>query len=119
MDTVEFVKEVGFLMVHVFPYSKRQGTVAAEMPDQVPEEIKHQRVAILSKIAAESRRKILEACVGTVTEVLFETDGKNCSYGHTSNFIEVACHTDQPLQGTLKNVEILDCNEKHCIGKLI
>ena len=106
-------------MVHVFPYSKRQGTPAAEMKEQIPEEIKHQRVTYLSQIAAESRQRILSSAIGTVTEVLFETDGKGFSLGHTSNFIEVSCPTDIPLQGTLRAVEITDCNDKHCIGKLI
>ena len=89
------------------------------MKEQIPEEIKHRRVATLSKIAAESRQKILASSVGTVTEVLFETDGKEFSYGHTSNFIEVACSTEVPLQGTLRAVEIVGYNDKHCIGRLI
>lgn len=118
-ETVNFVKEAGFLMVHVFPYSKRQGTPAAEMKDQIPEEIKRQRVALLSRVAAEARQEILSSAVGTVADVLFETDSKGYSIGHTSNFIEVSCPTDTPLQGILRTVEITDCNDKHCIGKLI
>jgi threonylcarbamoyladenosine tRNA methylthiotransferase MtaB len=118
-ETVDFVKAVGFLMVHVFPYSKRTGTVAAQMQDQIPEEIKHRRVALLSQVAAESRQRILADTVGTITDVLFETDSNGTSYGHTSNFIEVACSTENPLQGTLQTVEIIGYNDKHCIGKLL
>jgi threonylcarbamoyladenosine tRNA methylthiotransferase MtaB len=106
-------------MVHVFPYSKRTGTVAAQMQDQIPEEIKHRRVALLSQVAAESRQRILADTVGTITDVLFETDSNGTSYGHTSNFIEVACSTENPLQGTLQTVEIIGYNDKHCIGKLL
>ncbi len=98
-QSVSFVKEAKFLSVHVFPYSKRAGTPAASMPEQVPEEIKHNRVKILSEIAEQTRNGILEEMTGQVREVLFETDREGYSIGHTPEFIEVIADTNTPLDG--------------------
>jgi len=118
-DSVRFVEEAAFLMVHVFPYSKRAGTPAATMSDQIPQSVKHKRVKALSEVAERTRMGILEQVIGQELDVLFETDGDGVSYGHTGNFIQVSCQTEKPLQGCIGQVRITDCNQTHCIGTLI
>ena len=88
-ETCEFVKKCGFLYVHIFPYSKRAGTPAAEMKDQIPNEVKKQRAAHLKEIMLETRKRVLQSFDGKISEILFEekdSDGK--FIGHTPHYIE-------------------------------
>ena len=117
--SLAFVKQAGFLMVHVFPYSKRKGTVAATMPDQVPQEIKHRRVALLSEAAAQVRRELLERIVGRTEEVLFETYKNGIAYGHTASFVEVACPSPCSLQGRVLPVRLESASEESCTGMIV
>ena len=118
-ETLEFIKKARFLMIHAFPYSKRKGTVAADMKDQVPEEIKHARVAAIMKLQAEIRQEILEEQIGQTAEVLFETYKNGIAYGHTPNFIEIACPSPCPLTSKLLPVRILSATDDQCLGELV
>ncbi len=117
----EFVSNAGFLMVHAFPYSKRQGTPAASMDSQIQESVKHDRVRELNRISAEVRRSILDSAVkqnGNV-EVLFESYDRGFAYGHTANFIEVKVPSDKSLHGKLLYVNITSHSDGICEGVLI
>ncbi len=117
-ETLEFVKRARFLMIHVFPYSKRKGTPAAEMKDQVPSEVKRQRAETLSTLAKEIRREILAENIGKVYPVLFETFEDGMAKGHTANFIEVAVPSEYPLNSMYLDVEITGASDEGCFGKL-
>ncbi|MDQ7092285.1 tRNA (N(6)-L-threonylcarbamoyladenosine(37)-C(2))-methylthiotransferase MtaB [Desulfosporosinus sp. PR] len=89
-STLEFVRECGFAGVHVFPYSKRQGTPAADYPDQVPKKLKDQRVKELMTVAHASQRAYIHSFIGKTVEVLIEkVDTAGKAVGHTSHYIEV------------------------------
>ena len=118
-ETLQFVRDVGFLMIHVFPYSRRQGTPAAAMSGQIPESIKHERVAALSAEAARIRASILDATVGKEVEVLFEGYANGIAKGHTPNFIEVACPVDTPCQAKTARVLIERHDGNLCYGRLL
>ena len=99
-ESAAFARRAGFLHIHVFPYSKREGTPAAAMKDQVPEAIKHERVAILSRISEETCGAILNMALADVTRdftILPETRGEGFVMGHTPDFLEVKVLTDCPL----------------------
>ena len=98
-ESVDFARRAEFLHIHVFPYSKREGTPAAAMRDQVPEAVKHERVAVLSRISAESCGAILDRVLATPAPltILPETHGKGFVLGHTPDFLEVRVETDCPL----------------------
>jgi threonylcarbamoyladenosine tRNA methylthiotransferase MtaB len=101
-ESAEFARRAEFLHIHVFPYSKREGTPAATMKDQVPEAVKHQRVAILSHISEESCAAILDRALATpdaAFTILPETRGRGFVMGHTPDFLEVKVLTDCPLRG--------------------
>ena len=117
----EFAKKAGFLMIHVFPYSKRKGTVAAAMKDQIPEQIKHERVLELSRISREIRSEILDKKVqrGTVCEVLFETCADGYAHGHTADFVEVKVKTDKKLHGVFRPVKLISHDGDACEGVLV
>ena len=118
-SSMRFAEAAGFLMIHVFPYSKRAGTPAASMKEQIPEPIKHERVARLSQKAAEVRNTILDAQIGRVEEVLFETFANGTAKGHTKSFLEVIC----PSEGLCRTATLPVLIESHdgnlCHGKIL
>lgn len=88
-ESVDFCKEVGFSKIHVFPFSKREGTKAASMSEQLPNDIKKERARRLIEIdkglQLEYNRKFLDREV----EVLIEEHVEDKSVGHTENFLKV------------------------------
>ena len=116
--TVDFAKQAKFLMIHVFPYSERRGTVAATLPGRVPEEIRHGRVRELSAIQAEIQKEILDSYTDTAVNVLFETYANGIMIGHTDTFVEVSCPVSHSLQSQLHTVYITGNDGKKCHGTL-
>ncbi len=119
--TCDFARRAGFLMIHVFPYSKRRGTVAAEMKGQIPESVKHERVRVLTEISREIRARILDEKIaeGRPVEVLFETCRDGFAHGHTADFIEVRVETDKKLHGLFRSVTLISHDGDVCEGKII
>lgn len=92
-ETAAFVKKVGFLKVHVFPYSKRDGTYAAKMSEQVAPEIKKKREDRLIAICEEVAKEYLDSFNGGSERILLEEEIKGREdyiLGHTDRYIEVA-----------------------------
>ncbi len=89
-QTCRFIKRVGFLHLHIFTYSRRPGTEAADMKNQIPEKIKNERLHCLEGIAQEEKMKILSRMIseGKPVTVLSETVSGAYVTGHTGNFIE-------------------------------
>ncbi len=83
--TVLFLKEIKFSKMHIFPYSKREGTPAATYPDQVENSVKEQRSEVLIAMSAENEKEFAMAYIGKPVEVLFENETE----GHTTNYIKV------------------------------
>ena len=108
-ETMEFAKKANFLMMHVFPYSKRQGTPAAAMDNQLDTKTKKDRVAKLSALGKELRTAILKKEVNETKGalVLFEDYKDGYAYGHTSNFMEVKVPSPRSLHSELKNVNFI------------
>ena len=117
-ETLRFVEKAGFLMIHVFPYSKRAGTVAATMQGQIPEPIKHARAARLSALEKEIRKAILDTMTGRQVSVLFESYDNDIASGHTPEFIEVFCKSDRPLHAETHLVTICKNDGNACFGTL-
>lgn len=87
-ETVAFVKKVRFSHVHVFPYSPKKGTPAADYPDQIAKQLKHRRAETLIGIALQIKQDIFSSCIGEVHEVLTETIGADGSaLGYTENYL--------------------------------
>ena len=76
--------------MHVFPYSKRPGTPAARMPDQIPNAVKAQRANAAATVAEEMERAYRNRFVGCTVPVLFEEEREGLWRGHTPNYIPVA-----------------------------
>ena len=122
-DTLDFARQARFLMIHVFPYSKRAGTPAADMSDQIPSAIKKQRVAILSALAADIRKELLQDAIAAKKpqEVLFETYENGIATGHTPSFIEVRVPSPCPLHAQTHAVRLegIMPDGTACTGTLI
>lgn len=106
-----FIDKVDFYETHVFKYSKRQGTKAAVMENQVPEQIKTQRSNILLELDAKKREKYESNFVGKDVEVLMEEsvqiNGETFQVGHTKEYVKIALQTEENLQNQVTNVEIV------------
>ena len=118
-QTMAFAKEIGFLMIHVFPYSRRKGTEADSMPGQIPQEIKHQRVTQLSEIAAETRKKCLDRKIGCRDVLLIEGYQNGEAHGHTPDFSEVTVPLCRAPETDFLPIRILSHNGSSCQGEPI
>ncbi len=120
-STVDFIREARFLMVHIFPYSPRKGTLAAQMPNQIPEEIKRRRLHQLEEVALSIRRELLNDTIQSspFAEVLFESYENGYAHGHTADFLEVSAPSSVPLHGQLCRVCLCNTDGKTCMGRLL
>lgn len=105
-----FVEKVNFYEMHIFKYSKRQGTKAAVMPNQVPEPEKTKRSNTLLALDERNRKAYEEQFSGKETEILveeqMEKDGKTYWIGHTKEYIRLAILSDENLSGRLLRVTV-------------
>ena len=119
-ESMRFVNEIGFSHIHVFEYSPRAGTAAADFPDQVPGNVKSERGNEMRTLAKTLKQRFLNAQVGTTTKVLFETQitPSNIWHGHSDNYCIVKAQgTD--LTNSIKNVLITNSTEDELTGKII
>ena len=105
-QTKEYLKRIHFYEMHIFKYSRRQGTRAAVMEHQVPEEIKTKRSAQLLALAESMSREFRAYYVGKEEEVLFEepmeVDGETWYTGYTKEYVKIAAKTAEPLDNVMK-----------------
>ena len=95
-QSLEFVKKMNFARMHVFPFSKRQGTAAAKMPNQIDEQVKKERVHRMQQLAESKTEEFLAQFAGKTMDVLFETDTDGIIDGLTGNYVRV--YTDAPVE---------------------
>lgn len=107
-DTLDMVKGVGFCKVHVFKYSKRKGTKAADMKGQTAPEVKARRSAALIGAGEREAAGFFMRNAETTRRVLFEEydERTECWRGHTDNFIEVYCESGADLANTFADVTL-------------
>ena len=107
LESYNFIKECGFNMIHVFPFSSREGTVASKMPNQVNPKIKKERVSRLLELSNSLWDRYTDRFVDKVVEVLIEQyDEENrCNIGHTSNYLEVKIYSEPlPIGSITKTI---------------
>lgn len=105
-----FIDKVNFYETHIFKYSKRAGTKAAVMPDQIPEQIKTERSAELLELDAMKRAAYEKTLIGKEVEVLIEeqveVDGRKVWVGHTKEYVKIAVESDNIIENSIIKVEI-------------
>ena len=88
-DTYEFIKKVNFSKIHVFPYSRRKGTKADLMENQIPEPIKKERVRKILELSKELELDYMNKHLNKELEILVEKYEDGIIFGHTSNYIGI------------------------------
>ncbi len=111
----DFIDSVNFYETHVFKYSSRSGTKAADMPDQIPENVKTERSHALIELSQKKQAAYEERLLGTTQEVLIEEaeeiDGETYQVGHTKAYVKVGVKSEKTLTNQLVQVKIGDLGQ--------
>ncbi|WP_020615652.1 tRNA (N(6)-L-threonylcarbamoyladenosine(37)-C(2))-methylthiotransferase MtaB [Paenibacillus daejeonensis] len=119
-----FMEEIGFAEMHVFPYSKRTGTPAARMEDQVDEDVKHERVHQLIDLSERMQLDYARHHVGQVLDVIPERAHKGDEeagmiMGYSGNYIQIVFEGSESLIGQLCQVRLTEAGVNECRGELV
>ena len=117
--SLDFIRRCAFAAMHIFPYSRRPGTPAADLPGQVLKAVKEERAGRASEIAAELERDYLSQFVGQTAEVLFEEERDGLWRGHTARYSEVRLRSRDNLHNRLCNVQITGAGDGCLLGELL
>ena len=109
-QSLAFVDKVDFYETHIFKYSKRGGTKAAAMPDQVDEQVKTARSAAMLELNERKQKAYEASFIGKEVEVLIEEEavigGRNVQTGHTKEYIKIALEKKENLKNCVVNLQI-------------
>lgn len=113
--TKAYVEQINFFETHIFKYSRRKGTKAAVMPDQVPDEIKTKRSQELIELGARHQKEYADAFLNQEVEVLFEeqVEEQNVAYwqGHTRHYVRALLRSDADLTNVRKMCKVVKIDE--------
>lgn len=118
------MKSIGFSEMHVFPYSKRTGTPAARMEDQVDDEVKHARVHQLIDLSEQMQMSYAEKFVGHVLDIIPENNdkgvfGEGMIGGYSDNYLQIAFEGSEELVGKLCRVKLVEPGANTSKGQLV
>ena len=118
-QSLDFIRRCAFAAMHIFPYSKRPGTPAAAMPDQVLNAVKEERARRAAEIAAGMENGYLAHFAGQREEVLFEEEREGLWRGHTTRYCEVRVPSGENLHNQLRQVQITAVEDGWLLGELL
>ena len=116
--TYNFLKEIKFYKMHVFPYSRRNGTKAAAMPNQIDTVQKEERSRRLIQLSNKNEQEFLNKYIGKNVDVLFEQKVGEYIKGHTTNYLEVEANMQQAHENDLKLVHITGRDNLKLVGNV-
>lgn len=115
--SLNFAKEIAFAKIHVFPYSPKIGTKAAEYPNQISAEIKNLRSKKLITVSNELNKKFLSNYINKEKDVLFERHiGNNIYEGHTTNYITVHAKSEKDISNKILRVKISEIIKEETVA---
>lgn len=122
--TYENLKDTNLSQIHVFPYSKRKNTVACDMKNQIPSEVKKQRATLIKELSEKKHLEFLKTNIGTKNEIIIEKNKDKITgllKGVTRNYINVLIEDENNFDSTVQNIEISKLSEdnKKLIGKIL
>lgn len=118
--TLNFLKEINLMQMHIFKYSPRKGTPASEMKNQIDPQIKQLRSDALLSLDKENFKNFASKYLDSEMTVLFEQSIKENVYeGLTKNYIRVVVKSDKNIQGQILNVKITEINDGYVKGELV
>ena len=121
--SLRFAEKIGFAKAHIFQYSRRKGTPAAEMEGQIPEAVKRSRAAKMAEAMEKRREAFLQSQVGTVASVLFEREKSDgFPHGYTPNYTQVKISKKNhniSLRNRIFYVKIIGLDKDRCLGEIL
>lgn len=117
-ETIDTLKKIGFTKIHTFPYSKRKGTPAAIMDNQVSPEEKKKRVHRILDLSNKYEHNFYESKIGKIYDGVVEVHSNGTTIVHTSNFIPVIIN-DIVEEGTIVNVKIEKVEDLKVYGRIV
>ncbi len=118
--SVAFCDEIGFAKAHVFPYSRRKGTVADRMDGHLNEHLKHERADIMIAHTLASQKKFMQSQIGKRCSVLVERMDKDGVYeGYTPNYTRVKINDRSLVSGDLYDVVITEAFDEFCVAEVV
>ena len=117
--SIEFARKIKFAQAHIFAYSRRSGTIAYGLKNQVSNAEKKSRAKLMAETTLKTQNEFLKSQIGNIYPVLFETQENNTAEGYTANYTRVIIKTDKILTGTIQNVLIESVDKDYCIGKIL
>ena len=118
IEMYDFVKQIKFSELHVFPYSRRSGTKADKMAGHINGIVKSYRVNQLLELNIELATSYIEENKAKIQSVIFEQSDEQFTYGHSSNYIYIKTKKDETLHHQLRNVIIKQVKYKDTIGEI-
>ena len=119
VQSLDFIRRCAFAAMHIFPYSKRPGTPAAAMPDQVPRAVKEERAHRAAEIAARIEEDYLSQFAGQTEQVLFEEEREGLWRGHTTRYCEVRVPSGENLHNRLCRVSVTGVRDGYLEGEIL
>ncbi|PAF40908.1 tRNA (N(6)-L-threonylcarbamoyladenosine(37)-C(2))-methylthiotransferase MtaB, partial [Terribacillus saccharophilus] len=124
METYRFIQEIGYSELHVFPYSKRTGTPAARMTDQVDDETKNERVHRLITLSDQQAKEYASQFENEVLEVipeeLYDENESNTLYvGYTDNYLKVKFEATPDMVGKIVRVKLTKAGYPYNEGQFV
>jgi threonylcarbamoyladenosine tRNA methylthiotransferase MtaB len=117
-ETYEFIKRVGFNHLHIFRYSRKEGTPAALMPDQIDENLKKRRSRKLSELEVILKNEYIKKFFGKDVSVLWEKYDGTFLSGLSEHYLKVRTKSKKSLVNEFSNVYIIDGNVDYLEGKI-
>ena len=117
--SLSFAKAIGFAKAHIFAYSRRKGTIAYNMPNQITRAEKSNRSRKMTEATLLSENEFLRGMIGKTVSVLFETANEGFAEGYTTNYSRVRVKSDDSHTGKILNVKIVSAENCYCLGEFI
>lgn len=117
IESMDFINSMKFSKIHVFPYSKREGTKAATFDNQVDEKVKKDRARLLIKLSKKLEIEYMDKFMGKEVSFIPEVFDNGFVYGHTGNYLYVKANGTSDDLKKNKIVEIIDIDYPYVIGK--
>ncbi len=118
-ESLNFAKEIKFAKSHIFAYSRRNGTIAYNLPNQVTKSEKSNRSRKMIEATGAAEKEFLKNQIGETVAVLFETCDNGYIEGYTKNYSRVKVKSDISHSGEILNIKLTEVENDYCIGDIV
>lgn len=120
-ETYKFLSDIKLSKMHIFKYSKRAGTKAADMPFQVDGNLKEERSKALIELNHKNEVEFMEGFIGRTMSVLYEekvSESENSYVGYTENYLKVITNSSEDISGKIVPTKVISVEAEHMIGEV-